>query len=226
MNGGEGGRITIAYSTLTLEGVIPLFPNSLTEMHWQSVDCIISMSQGSPFSSGSSDHSDEPFEDEGIGYEAALEARPTKRRRMSFSDPKSLADEEHAFLPKAATASRVKPLKKTVTQQTIKNGDDTVISNGKIVDARSSFATLNVNPWLIASLSALAILRPTAIQKQCIPEILAGKDVIGGSRTGSGKTVAFTVPMLQKWAEDPMAIYAVILTPTRSVFTSEDFRIG
>ncbi|TVY86225.1 ATP-dependent RNA helicase, partial [Lachnellula willkommii] len=49
----------------------------------------------------------------------------------------------------------------------------------------------------------MAIKRPTGIQKGCIPEILKGRDCIGGSRTGSGKTVAFAVPILQKWAEDP-----------------------
>ncbi len=63
----------------------------------------------------------------------------------------------------------------------------------------------------------MEIKRPTGIQKGCIPKILEGQDVIGGSRTGSGKTVAFTVPILQKWAEDPVGIYAVILTPTREL---------
>ena len=63
----------------------------------------------------------------------------------------------------------------------------------------------------------MAIKRPTAIQKGCIPKILDGRDVIGGSRTGSGKTVAFTVPMLQRWAQDPVGIFAVILTPTREL---------
>ena len=63
----------------------------------------------------------------------------------------------------------------------------------------------------------MAITRPTGIQKACIPKILQGRDVIGGSRTGSGKTVAFSVPMLQKWAEDPVGIFALILTPTREL---------
>lgn len=63
----------------------------------------------------------------------------------------------------------------------------------------------------------MEIKRPTGIQKGCIPKMLEGQDVIGGSRTGSGKTVAFTVPILQKWAEDPVGIYAVILTPTREL---------
>ena len=91
------------------------------------------------------------------------------------------------------------------------------ISNGKIVDASISFATLNVEPWLIASLGAMEITKPTGIQKACIPAILEGKDVIGGSKTGSGKTVAFSVPMLQKWAQDPVGIFALILTPTREL---------
>lgn len=79
----------------------------------------------------------------------------------------------------------------------------------------TSFATLNVSPWLVSSLAGMAIRRPTGIQKGCIPEILKGRDCIGGSRTGSGKTVAFAVPILQKWAEDPIGIFAVVLTPTR-----------
>ena len=63
----------------------------------------------------------------------------------------------------------------------------------------------------------MEIKRPTGIQKGCIPRILAGQDVIGGSRTGSGKTLAFVIPLLQKWAEDPVGIFAVILTPTREL---------
>ena len=63
----------------------------------------------------------------------------------------------------------------------------------------------------------MEIKRPTGIQKGCIPKILEGREVIGGSKTGSGKTVAFAVPILQKWAEDPLGIYAVVLTPTREL---------
>jgi len=83
------------------------------------------------------------------------------------------------------------------------------------LDQQTSFEALNVKPWLVGSLSAMAIKRPTGIQKLCIPEILKGRDCIGGSRTGSGKTVAFAVPILQKWAEDPFGIFALVLTPTR-----------
>lgn len=84
-------------------------------------------------------------------------------------------------------------------------------------DPNTSFSSLNVRPWLVQSLANMAIKRPTGIQKGCIPEILKGRDCIGGSRTGSGKTVAFAVPILQKWAEDPSAIFGVVLTPTREL---------
>lgn len=42
-----------------------------------------------------------------------------------------------------------------------------------------------------------------------------GKDVIGGAKTGSGKTAAFALPILQKLSEDPYGVFAVVLTPTR-----------
>lgn len=83
------------------------------------------------------------------------------------------------------------------------------------IDANTTFDALNVRPWLVQSLANMAIKRPTGIQKGCIPEILKGRDCIGGSRTGSGKTVAFAVPILQQWAANPSAIFGVILTPTR-----------
>lgn len=81
----------------------------------------------------------------------------------------------------------------------------------------TSFESLGLRPWLIQSLSNMAIRRPTKIQKETIPQILMGKDCIGGSRTGSGKTVAFATPILQRLAEDPSCIFAVVLTATRYV---------
>jgi ATP-dependent RNA helicase DDX49/DBP8 len=83
------------------------------------------------------------------------------------------------------------------------------------LDVNTTFESLGLRPWLVQSLANMAIKRPTAIQRESIPMLLKGRDCIGGSRTGSGKTVAFAVPILQKWAENPSAIFAVILTPTR-----------
>lgn len=80
-----------------------------------------------------------------------------------------------------------------------------------------SFSSLGVAKWLDESLAAMEIHTPTQIQKACIPEILKGKDCIGGAKTGSGKTIAFGAPMLTKWSEDPMGIFGLILTPTREL---------
>lgn len=83
--------------------------------------------------------------------------------------------------------------------------------------SKKSFSSLGLSPWLIDSLSNLSITKPSAIQSACIPRILDGRDCIGGAKTGSGKTAAFALPILQKWSRDPYGIYALILTPTREL---------
>lgn len=141
-----------------------------------------------------------------------------KRRRLSASSSTSDHVREHPpSVPALSAPSRIRPRQRKPQSGPQDGLAKTEISNGHVVDATASFATLQVSPWLIASLAHMEIRRPTAIQKQCIPDILAGRDVIGSSRTGSGKTVAFAVPIIQKWALDPSAIYAVVLTPTRYV---------
>lgn len=59
--------------------------------------------------------------------------------------------------------------------------------------------------------------RPTPIQNACIPAIMNGRDVMGCAETGSGKTAAFALPILQHLSCDPYGIFAVILTPTREL---------
>ena len=152
--------------------------------------------------------------------------RPGKMRRLSQSadDPYASEnlDDPDDYVSESAptvitTTSRIKLAASKISSPAPGAIKHPTVLNGKVVDSRASFATFGVAPWLIASLAVMEIKRPTAIQKGCIPKILEGHDVIGGSRTGSGKTVAFTVPMLQKWAEDPVGIYGVILTPTREL---------
>ncbi|KAL8892875.1 MAG: hypothetical protein Q9215_000239 [Flavoplaca cf. flavocitrina] len=139
-----------------------------------------------------------------------------KRRKVSPTDFED-KDQELNPVPLLPT-SRIKPRKILATGDVRPSDlEKPTISNGKTVDSSLSFATLGAAPWLITSLANMAITRPTGIQKGCIPKILDGRDVIGGSKTGSGKTVAFTAPILQSWAENPMGIYAVILTPTREL---------
>ncbi|XP_073954733.1 probable ATP-dependent RNA helicase Dbp45A isoform X2 [Choristoneura fumiferana] len=79
------------------------------------------------------------------------------------------------------------------------------------------FAALGVKKWLIKQLFSLGIKSPTPIQKGCIQQILAGDDCIGAAKTGSGKTFAFALPILQNLSEDPYGIFALVLTPTHEL---------
>eukprot|EP00775_Hariotina_reticulata_P006637 gene6637-6864_t len=89
-------------------------------------------------------------------------------------------------------------------------------TSAPVVDA-STFKHLGVSDWLCSVLKSLGIRSPTQVQVGCIPAVLSGKDVIGTAQTGSGKTAAFALPILQQLAKDPYGIYALVLTPTREL---------
>lgn len=62
----------------------------------------------------------------------------------------------------------------------------------------ATFKALGLNQWLCDQLKELNIKKPSPVQENCIPEILAGRDVLGCSKTGTGKTIAFGAPILQQ----------------------------
>ena len=85
-----------------------------------------------------------------------------------------------------------------------------------------TFASLGLAEQLLTALAASGYTTPTSIQAQAIPPLLAGKDVLGLAETGSGKTAAFALPILQALAKikDPVAprtCRALILAPTREL---------
>lgn len=82
-------------------------------------------------------------------------------------------------------------------------------------EAPMSFKALGLSDWLDKLCKSLGMTQPTEVQKGCIPSILKGRDVIGTAHTGSGKTAAFALPILQRLAQDPYGVYALVLTPTR-----------
>ncbi|KAJ1984082.1 putative RNA helicase [Dimargaris verticillata] len=83
--------------------------------------------------------------------------------------------------------------------------------------ALTTFSDLGLDTWLVDTLSTMAIDCPTEIQEHCIPAILQGRNVLGGAKTGSGKTAAFALPILQTLSEDPYGVYALVITPTREL---------
>ena len=61
----------------------------------------------------------------------------------------------------------------------------------------TTFAELGLSPPLIESLTALGYEEPTPIQREAIPPLLDGRDLLGQAATGTGKTAAFALPLLQ-----------------------------
>ncbi|KNE59501.1 hypothetical protein AMAG_03774 [Allomyces macrogynus ATCC 38327] len=89
-----------------------------------------------------------------------------------------------------------------------------------------TFKELGISAWLTDVLQTLSIHEPTQIQRACIRPILEGQNVIGNAKTGSGKTAAFALPIIQKLSEDPYGPFALVLTPTRELAfqIAEQFR--
>ncbi|KAG9442652.1 hypothetical protein H6P81_018506 [Aristolochia fimbriata] len=84
----------------------------------------------------------------------------------------------------------------------------------------SSFMELNLSRPLLKSCEALGYHKPTPIQAACIPLALTGRDICGSAITGSGKTAAFTLPVLERLLFRPKrapAIRVLVLTPTREL---------
>lgn len=80
-----------------------------------------------------------------------------------------------------------------------------------------SFESLALSDALVAVIAELGYARPTAIQAAAIPAMLAGRDVVGQSQTGSGKTAAFALPILQRLDLGNRAVQALVLCPTREL---------
>ena len=79
------------------------------------------------------------------------------------------------------------------------------------------FSDLNVESKIVEALSIYGLVEPTEIQIETIPLIQKGFDVVGQSKTGSGKTAAFAVPMLEKIDERVNKPQALVLSPTREL---------
>jgi ATP-dependent RNA helicase DeaD len=81
----------------------------------------------------------------------------------------------------------------------------------------TSFASLGISDKIVNQLEKLGITEPTNIQSQAIPELLAGRDVVGQSQTGTGKTAAFALPILERIDFQKPCVQALILAPTREL---------
>lgn len=81
----------------------------------------------------------------------------------------------------------------------------------------TTFSELGLSKPLLEALTHLGYKDPTPIQEQAIPELLQGRDVIGQAQTGTGKTAAFGLPLLEYVDPEDREVQALVLTPTREL---------
>lgn len=79
------------------------------------------------------------------------------------------------------------------------------------------FDTLGLDPKILRAITEMGFEEPSPIQAKAIPEVMAGHDVIGQAQTGTGKTAAFGIPLLQKIDPKNRKLQAIILCPTREL---------
>jgi ATP-dependent RNA helicase RhlE len=97
----------------------------------------------------------------------------------------------------------------------------------QVSQTKSDFDDLGLDPILLKAVQGLGYQHPTPIQKEAIPAILAGRDVIGTAQTGSGKTAAFLLPILQGLQKQTRGKSRVlVLTPTRELAAQIEQMLG
>src|SRR5690606_36103236 len=84
-----------------------------------------------------------------------------------------------------------------------------------------SFESLGLSPTLLSALDRAGFTQPTPVQEAAIPRAMSGEDLMVSSQTGSGKTAAFMLPVLNRIAQMPSnkgtGVQILVLTPTREL---------
>lgn len=105
----------------------------------------------------------------------------------------------------------------TVMPEQLEQSTSTSTTLSTTSEPKPSFDSLGLIEPLLEAVARLNYKAPTDIQAEALPSALAGRDIIGVASTGSGKTAAFALPILQKLWDDPKGFFACVLAPTREL---------
>ena len=94
-------------------------------------------------------------------------------------------------------------------------------TSATIISSSVPFADLALEPQLLEAVEQLGYDTPTPIQEQAIPTVMTGQDVMGLAQTGTGKTAAFVLPILQRLAGGK-GVRGLVVTPTRELCAQID----
>lgn len=128
-----------------------------------------------------------------------------------------LPEENQSVIADSKVAPNISVQNPLTTHDEAKQEADNITESDHCEDATKSFEEIGIVDSLCEACTALGYKTPTPIQVQAIPPALQGRDLIGLAETGSGKTAAFALPILQALLENPQPFFALVLAPTREL---------
>ncbi|TGO67583.1 hypothetical protein BOTNAR_0039g00200 [Botryotinia narcissicola] len=169
------------------------------------------------------------------GQKENLEKKPKPEKKQKKDKPDTKDQEEKLLNKKEKKQKKEKAQQQPIDKDAglkldpLKNVFEALEEDAaKEVDV-SSWEELDLSSNTLSALSKMGFSKPTPIQSEAIPEVLAGHDVVGKASTGSGKTLAFGIPIVEKWFEvygeldedelkkNTRPPTALILSPTREL---------
>jgi len=141
------------------------------------------------------------------------------------SHPSSASELEEDFEQPVASTSKEDSVKNVERAQQNGNEDGEDSKGGgegpeedeEEEEETATFESLGLIPQICEACALLDFKAPTNIQRETIPYALQGKDIIGLAQTGSGKTAAFALPIIQALYDNPQPLFACVLAPTREL---------
>ncbi len=151
-------------------------------------------------------------------------SRPSSGPRRSFSSPRPSFGRSGNFARGNARGGRKGPKADFIDEKLFINRA-TEVEQEVVYNPTHTFADFKIHEILGKNLIKKGFVHPSPIQDQAIPVALEGKDVIGIASTGTGKTAAFLIPIINKFVDDRMH-QAMVLAPTRELAQQieEEFR--
>jgi superfamily II DNA/RNA helicase len=137
----------------------------------------------------------------------------TKKTAAAKTAPKKKA------APRAAKSAKVAKTEvaTTLAETTADSVAGLTLAQQEALTVDITFADLGLSDAMLASLKSSGYTRPTPIQQQAVPLALKGRDLMGLAQTGTGKTAAFTIPIIERLIGGPKRTRALVLTPTREL---------
>ncbi|KAF2641085.1 DEAD-domain-containing protein, partial [Massarina eburnea CBS 473.64] len=163
----------------------------------------------------------EEDEDEDEDEDEAMVEKPKKNKKTEKAEAKNKAKKDKKDKKKQAEKES------SDEEEAIGSGAFDILADRLADDGEddidvSAWDDLGLSSETLGALASLKFARPTPIQSSTIPEIMAGRDVIGKASTGSGKTLAFGIPILETYlaslpASKTITPFALIVSPTREL---------